>query len=104
MLKGWLDRPEGGDFFLRGREAEIWNEDNDLIAVAPSQERGDSLTWLISDKIVPWYHHRWGHRKKVRVTSVRNQAQKTIGNIDNSIKRVLVPNGMESGNMRKKVL
>ncbi len=65
VLKGWLDRPEGGDFFLRGREADIWDEDNDLIAVVPSRERGDSLTWLISDKIVPWYHHRWGHRKKV---------------------------------------
>lgn len=102
VLKGWLDRPEGGDFFLRGREAEIWDEDKDLIAVAPSQDRGDSLIWLISDKIVPWYHRRWGHRKKV--TSVRDPPRRTNNNIDNSIKRVLALNGMVSGIMRKKVL
>ena len=64
-LREWLDRPEGGDFFLRGREAEIWDDRDDLITLDRSEAEGDSLTRLIRDKLIPWYHYRWGHRLKV---------------------------------------
>lgn len=65
LLQEWLDRPEGGDFFLRGREAEIWESEKDLIALSNRQAEKDSITRFISDRLVPWYHHRWGHRVKV---------------------------------------
>ena len=65
LLQEWLDRPEGGDFFLRGREAEIWQSEKDLVALSSRQAEKDGLTRFISDKLVPWYHCRWGHRAKV---------------------------------------
>ena len=61
----WLDRPEGGDFFLRGREAEIWEDEADLVTLDKSAAEDDSLTRLISDRLIPWYHYRWGHRLRV---------------------------------------
>ena len=64
VLREWLDRPEGGDFFLRGREADIWEEERDVIALAPQQAENDCLTRWIGDTLVPWYHYRWGHRYK----------------------------------------
>ena len=65
LLQEWLERPEGGDFFLRGREAEMWDEDGDLVTLSDGSADKDSLTKLITDKIIPWYHTRWGHRVKV---------------------------------------
>lgn len=65
LLQEWLDRPEGGDFFLRGREAEIWESEKDLIALSSRQAEKDTITRFISDRLVPWYHRRWGHRVKV---------------------------------------
>ncbi|KAL9120490.1 MAG: hypothetical protein Q9187_002954 [Circinaria calcarea] len=69
LLQEWLDRPEGGDFFLRGREAEIWENEKDLIALSDRQAKKDSITRFISDTVIPWYHHRWGHRFKNTATS-----------------------------------
>lgn len=69
ILRGWLDRPEGGDFFLRGREAEIWESDADLIALSGRQAEKDILTRLISDRLIPCYHRYWGHRSKVLFSS-----------------------------------
>ena len=53
VLREWLDRPEGGDFFLRGREADIWEEERDVIALAPQQAENDCLTRWIGDTLVP---------------------------------------------------
>lgn len=65
LLQEWLDRLEGGNFFLRGREAEIWESDKDLIALCSRQAEKDGLARLISDKFIPWYYSLWGHRVKV---------------------------------------
>lgn len=65
-LREWLDRPEGGDFFLHGREAEIWDDEIDLITLYKPAADDDSLTRLISEKFIPWYHYRWGGRLEVR--------------------------------------
>lgn len=65
LFQEWLDRPEGGDFFLRGREAEIWQNGKDLITFTDRRAKSDSLTRLISEKLVPWYHDRWGYRVPV---------------------------------------
>ena len=68
LLLEWLDRPEGGNFFLRGREAEIWQVDKDLIALSARREGIDSLTELIDTKVIPWYHRWWGYQFKVMST------------------------------------
>ena len=65
LLQEWLNRPEGGDFFLQGREADIWEAPEDIIALSSRQAEKDSLTRWISESLVPWYHRRWGHRVKV---------------------------------------
>ncbi|KAL8878707.1 MAG: hypothetical protein Q9198_003543 [Flavoplaca austrocitrina] len=65
-LQEWLDRPEGGDFFLKGREADMWETVNDLIALDRRQPSNDALTSLINEKLVPWYHRRWAQRFKVK--------------------------------------
>ncbi|KAL8940199.1 MAG: hypothetical protein Q9216_002950 [Gyalolechia sp. 2 TL-2023] len=64
FLREWLDRPEGGDFFLKGREATIWEAEGDLVSLDCHQSDKDALTSLISERVVPWYHRRWGHRTK----------------------------------------
>ncbi|KAL8858580.1 MAG: hypothetical protein Q9178_004874 [Gyalolechia marmorata] len=64
-LREWLDRPEGGDFFLKGREAETWEEVEDFVSLDYQQPRKDALTRLINEKFVPWYHRRWVHRFKM---------------------------------------
>lgn len=65
-LREWLDRPEGGDFFLKGREADLWEKVEDLVSLDCQQPSKDALTRLINEKFVPRYHRRWVHRFKVR--------------------------------------
>ncbi|KAL9042553.1 MAG: hypothetical protein Q9214_003742 [Letrouitia sp. 1 TL-2023] len=65
FLREWLDRPEGGDFFLRGREADTWHSSSDFIKLCGQQSDIDALTRAIYNKIIPWYHHVWGHRMRV---------------------------------------
>ncbi|KAL9613238.1 MAG: hypothetical protein Q9167_002198 [Letrouitia subvulpina] len=64
FLREWLDRPEGGDFFLRGREADTWQASSDFIKLCGQESDMDALTRVIHNKIIPWYHHVWGHRAK----------------------------------------
>ncbi|KAL8947235.1 MAG: hypothetical protein Q9222_006459 [Ikaeria aurantiellina] len=64
FLREWLDRPEGGNFFLQGREADIWESQQDFLSLDAHQTGQDSLTSLINERIVPWYHSRWGSRAK----------------------------------------
>ncbi|KAL8978281.1 MAG: hypothetical protein Q9177_006442 [Variospora cf. flavescens] len=68
-LREWLDRPEGGDFFLKGREAEMWDTVEDLLSLDCPQPGKDALTTLINEKLVPWYHRRWGHRFQPSLTA-----------------------------------
>lgn len=61
-FQDWLDRPEGGDFFLRGREAETWDHERDILTLSRHQAERDSVTGFINDVIIPWYHDlrcRW---------------------------------------------
>ncbi|KAL9612009.1 MAG: hypothetical protein Q9167_003375 [Letrouitia subvulpina] len=64
VLQEWLDRPEGGDFFLQGREADMWQSLEDVVSLSTHQANEDLLTWLISNFLIPWYHERWGYRSK----------------------------------------
>lgn len=61
-LQEWLDRPEGGDFFLQGREADTWNDEDDVLTLSRRQADRDSITGMVNDLIIPWYHclrSRW---------------------------------------------
>ncbi|KAL8741247.1 MAG: hypothetical protein Q9190_006124, partial [Brigantiaea leucoxantha] len=62
VLREWLHRPEGGDFFLKGREADTWQIDSELVHLSGQESEKDRLTCMISDKIVPWFYRRWGYR------------------------------------------
>jgi hypothetical protein len=69
FVRDWLERPEGGDFFLEGLEAEPWEESSsrDLAALYPRREH-DQFAQYLSDMIVPWYHRRIGHWKNPDLT------------------------------------
>ncbi|KAL8670135.1 MAG: hypothetical protein Q9168_005300 [Polycauliona sp. 1 TL-2023] len=61
-LQDWLDRPEGGDFFLQGREADTWIDEHDVLTLSRRQADRDAVTGLVNDLIIPWYHslrRRW---------------------------------------------
>ncbi|KAL8767083.1 MAG: hypothetical protein Q9209_006310 [Squamulea sp. 1 TL-2023] len=64
-LRGWLERENGGNNFLQGREDGIWKSNNDFISLDPIQSDKDMLTYAVTEIIVPWYHNRWGYRSKV---------------------------------------
>ncbi|KAL8878803.1 MAG: hypothetical protein Q9198_003465, partial [Flavoplaca austrocitrina] len=58
----WLDRPDGGGFFLRGREAEMWEDEEDVLTLSQYQANKDTVTGFVNDVVVPWYHDlrcRW---------------------------------------------
>ncbi|KAL8717935.1 MAG: hypothetical protein Q9225_004883 [Loekoesia sp. 1 TL-2023] len=51
FFREWLERREGGDFFLKGREAAIWEANEDLITLDCEQPSKDALTSLINEKV-----------------------------------------------------
>ena len=68
-LRQWLERGDGGHFFLRGREALIWGieNSNDLVGVAPRCSEGkDYASRWLADKMCRWFHRKIGYRIKAR--------------------------------------
>lgn len=73
VLREWLDRPEGGDmFFESAAEMDVYNErnDSDMIALFSRHEGVDNLTRLIFNRVVPWFHKRWGEKYQVSIFRV----------------------------------
>ncbi|KAL8645574.1 MAG: hypothetical protein Q9210_006633 [Variospora velana] len=67
-LQDWLDRPEGGDFFLEGREADTWGSRDDVLTLSMCQIERDVFSGFMNDCVAPWYHafcNRW-HKKDSR--------------------------------------
>lgn len=66
FLREWLERPDGGDFFLKNMEAQPWNQSDpaDLVVLFSSSFNNDHFARYMSDKMVPWYHRRFGHKSK----------------------------------------
>jgi hypothetical protein len=64
FLREWLEMPHGGDFFLKGLEAEPWELDceEDLVVLSERPEQRDLFAQYLSDRIVPWYHRCIGHK------------------------------------------
>ncbi|KAL8813738.1 MAG: hypothetical protein Q9223_006968 [Gallowayella weberi] len=53
LLREWLERPEGGDFFLRSHKDSTWKSNEGFFSLDSEQIGRDSLTWLISEKMPP---------------------------------------------------
>ncbi|KAL9014676.1 MAG: hypothetical protein Q9173_000672 [Seirophora scorigena] len=97
-LQEWLDRPEGGDFFLQGREADMWNCRDDVLTFPWCQAERDLLTGFVSDFVVPWYHtfcHRWlkGSRREnsLGVWHYRYESMKTAVNAISTLLSAILP-------------
>jgi hypothetical protein len=60
VLLQWLQLPFGGNFFLKGLEAQTWSPEAsaDLVALSGRSQEKDQFAQFMSDFIVPWYH-RW---------------------------------------------
>lgn len=64
FLHRWLGHRCGGDLFLQGIEADLYEEHNlrDLVVLSGGSEPGDSLAEYICAKLVPLYHNLVGHK------------------------------------------
>lgn len=82
FLRDWLERPEGGDFFLEGVEAEPWEEPSskDLANLYPRRDH-DKFAQYLSDLIVPRYHRHIAHWKTPDLTGEWN----TISEYDSKV-------------------
>jgi hypothetical protein len=67
-LQDWLESRDGGDFFLRGYEADTWHKSNeeDLVSMTHRYRDKDVLSIWIDVYIIPFFHRVLGHRFKVR--------------------------------------
>lgn len=74
-LREWLDRPEGGDFFLQGREAETWNHQDDVLTLSRYHTERDVLTGFINDSVFPLFHHLRSRLNKVRAIYLKWHAR-----------------------------
>ncbi|KAK2813684.1 hypothetical protein FQN50_000082 [Emmonsiellopsis sp. PD_5] len=65
VLRDWLTRPEGGNFFLKAWEFNTWKDDKDLMCLNGLQNATDPLTLWIYERVIPWFHDHWGsdHRQ-----------------------------------------
>ena len=67
FLQAWLDHPDGGKLFLRGREADPWREEHfkDLVCLSGRRGEENFLAHILIKHAVPWFHYRFGHLVKV---------------------------------------
>jgi hypothetical protein len=66
-LRGWLDHPDGGDFFLEGDEADTWDDENpeEYVTLYSEIEEKDSFTLWARNTFVRRWHNRIFYRFKV---------------------------------------
>jgi hypothetical protein len=79
FLREWLERPEGGDYSIKGVEAEPWKPccAADLIALSHLDTK-DEFAQSLSDKILPRYHQYIGRRRQRRSVTADNDDLDTI--------------------------
>jgi hypothetical protein len=65
FLKEWLDRPDGGNSFLKEREAKVYvdSNDTDFISLRLSELEDDPFTCFLNGRLLDIHHRIWGHRK-----------------------------------------
>ncbi|KAI9696593.1 MAG: hypothetical protein M1836_005612 [Candelina mexicana] len=66
ILRRWLQAPEYGNFFLRGTEAQIWDQknDGDLIALSHNSNEQDLFSSWLAEKFIKFFHQTCGYRFK----------------------------------------
>ena len=66
-LREWLERKRGGHCFLKGDEADVWNEahEKDLVSMTAGGRNKDTLSRWVDRYTLPFYHRVLGHRVKV---------------------------------------
>ena len=72
FLQDWLDHPDGGKLFLRGRETDPWRDEHFKDLVCLSRRRGEEniLAQILIKRAVPCFHHYFGHLVKVALPLV----------------------------------
>jgi hypothetical protein len=68
VFHDWLGHTQGGNHFLRGYEADTWDEANkeDLVSMICRSREKDRLSKWIDVNVIPFYHQMLGRRYKVR--------------------------------------
>ena len=61
-LTKWLDHPDGGDIFLKGRECYPWKEEHfaDLVCLSENTHDSDLFTRMWRNGLIPLYHRYIG--------------------------------------------
>ncbi|KAI9876633.1 MAG: hypothetical protein M1830_006055 [Pleopsidium flavum] len=64
VIRKWLQWPEYGNFFLRGAEAQVWEDVNatDLVALCDSQHEQDIFSRWYHDRLLAYFHQCLGYR------------------------------------------
>ncbi|KAA8643738.1 uncharacterized protein ATNIH1004_010512 [Aspergillus tanneri] len=65
-LHNWLASSEGGNYFLKGSEVFMWDDEKDLAKVfnPPGERLDDPFSKWLTSNVLQWYHALWGHRRK----------------------------------------
>jgi hypothetical protein len=66
FLRDWFERPNMGNFPLRGPDQEAWNKETetDLLAIRRRSHEDPFSSWFI-DTVIPKFHRVFGSRIKV---------------------------------------
>ena len=67
VLREWLEHPKGGDFFLRGIEANTWSDGcaDDMVSFFKHSFQEDRFSAWFTQNAMSWFHLRLGYRFKV---------------------------------------
>jgi hypothetical protein len=70
-LNQWLERPVGGNGFLKGIESKVLlpKYESDLVLSSRNPSQRDQFAQFVIDKILPWYHRAVGERLQKPVSS-----------------------------------
>ena len=73
QLSDWLSRPKGGNNFLVGEEAQLWQgrDTTEYVTLFRRELEDDAFTSFLSGWLLDIYHKIIGHkREKVRILLV----------------------------------
>ncbi|KAI9716455.1 MAG: hypothetical protein M1812_005350 [Candelaria pacifica] len=66
ILRKWLQAPEYGNFFLRGTEAQVWDQQNegDLMALSHRSNEQDIFSRWLAESFMRYFHQSCWYRMK----------------------------------------
>jgi hypothetical protein len=66
-LREWLKRPKGGNYFLAGEEAKVWEgkDASEYVTLFPRAElENDAFSSFLGGRLLDAYHSIWGGKHK----------------------------------------